>query len=86
MKKVILRHIFINGYASVFVSLGLETLAIGLCVEHGDDEEAVARTVGVIAGMGAGAVTKYANGVDVKYYIEKFSGYDISEITKREDE
>ncbi len=29
---------------------------------------------------------KDANGVDVKYYIEKFSGYDISEITKREDE
>jgi len=61
MKKVILRHIFINGYASVFVSLGLETLAIGLCVEHGDDEEAIARTVGVIAGMGTGAVSKYAD-------------------------
>ena len=40
-----------------------QTLAIGLCIEHGDDEETVARTVGVITGMGAGAVTKYANDV-----------------------
>lgn len=43
------------------MSLGLETLAIGLCVEHGDDEEAIVRTVGVIAGVGLGAVSKYAD-------------------------
>lgn len=36
---------------------------ISLCVEHGDDEEAIVRTVGVIAGMGAGAVVKYADEV-----------------------
>ncbi len=34
-----------------------------MCVEHGDDEEAVARTVGVIAGVGLGAVSKYADDV-----------------------
>ena len=56
IKKVILRHIFINGYASVFVSLGLETLAIALCVEHGDDEEAIVRTVSVIAGTSFGTL------------------------------
>ena len=31
------------------------------CVEHGDDEEAVFRTVGVIAGTGLGAVSKYTD-------------------------
>ena len=34
-----------------------------MCVEHGDDEEAIARTVGVIAGVGLGAVSKYADDV-----------------------
>lgn len=45
------------------MSLGLEPLAIGLCVEHGDDEEAVFRTVGVIAGTSFGALGKYGNEV-----------------------
>ena len=29
------------------MSLGLETLAIALCVEHGDDEEAQQRVIGM---------------------------------------
>lgn len=45
----------------MIAGLGIETLAIALCVEHGDDEEAVARTVGVIAGAGLGAVSKYTD-------------------------
>ncbi len=53
--------IVMTGPAGVFVGLGIDSLAIALCIEHGDDEEAVARTVGVIAGMGAGAVVKYAD-------------------------
>ena len=55
--------IVMTGPAGVFVGLGIDSLAIGLCVEHGDDEEAVARTVGVIAGVGLGAVSKYADDV-----------------------
>ena len=34
---------------------------ISLCVEHGDDEEAVARTVGVIAGTSFGVLGKYSD-------------------------
>ena len=53
----------LTGPAGVIAGLGIETLAIGLCVEHGDDEEAIARTVGVIAGVGLGTVSKYADDV-----------------------
>ena len=47
----------------MFVGLGIDSLAIGICIEHGDDEEAVMRTIGVIAGAGLGAVSKYADDI-----------------------
>lgn len=53
----------LTGPTGLFVGLGIDSLAIGLCVEHGDDEEAITRTVGVIAGVGLGAVSKYADDV-----------------------
>ena len=51
----------LTGPTGLFVGLGIDSLAIGLCVEHGDDEEAIARTVGVIAGAGLGALGKYGD-------------------------
>ena len=45
------------------IGFGIDSLAIGICIEHGDDEEAVFRTVGVIAGAGLGAASKYADDV-----------------------
>ena len=55
--------ILLTGPAGVFVGLGIDSLAIGICIEHGDDEEAVMRTIGVIAGAGLGAVSKYADDI-----------------------
>jgi len=49
----------------VIAGLGIETLAIALCVELGDDEEAIVRTVGVIAGTSFGACNNYTEGRSV---------------------
>ena len=56
------------------MSLGLETLAIALCVEHGDDEEAQQRIVAMAmdgAFESLGAVTKYADEVTGLTYANK---------------
>ena len=76
--------ILLTGPAGVFVGLGIDSLAIGICIEHGDDEEAVMRTIGVIAGAGLGAVSKYADevadlGDDVLGSVYKNSLDDVSD-------
>ena len=35
----------LTGPTGLFVGLGIDSLAIGLCVEHGDDEEAQQRVI-----------------------------------------
>ena len=40
-------RLLLTGPAGVIAGLGIETLAIGLCVEHGDDEEAQQRVIGM---------------------------------------
>ncbi len=86
----------LTGPTGLFVGLGIDSLAIGLCVEHGDDEEAIVRTVGVIAGVGLGAVSKYADDVAdltddtfgsvYKKKIASESSEYVDDITKYADE
>ena len=56
--------ILLTGPAGVFVGLGIDSLAIGLCIE-----QAIVRTVGVIAGAGLGAASKYADEVAIFFQI-----------------
>ena len=76
--------LLLTGPAGVIAGLGIETLAIGLCVEHGDDEEAIARTVGVIAGTSFGALGKY--GDEIVEMSADYSNYFLESVAKYNDD
>ena len=55
-----------------------------MCVEHGDDEEAIARTVGVIAGTSFGALGKY--GDEIVEMSADYSNYFLESVAKYNDD
>lgn len=55
---------------------------ISLCVEHGDDEEAVARTVGVMSGVGLGAIGKYGDEIVSIKPLKKIKSNVVDEVAE----